>query len=520
MDNQQQNYQPYGTSDDLIVFDWIADNASRDPDKIATIDLHSGRQHSYAQMHERVARIAGYLRAIGIQKGDRVSILSMNSSDMLDVQFGCWRIGACYTPLNFRLTAHELAFMVDDSGAQAFFYDSELAAIVAALREKTSLDHWIAMDAGGGDSDFERAIAAATPVYTMVPQSENDLCMIMYSSGTTGTPKGVMFNHAQFHFTVAASVASANASSRMVGLVMMPLFHIGGLMGYTLVSLCLGGAVVIARTFDAGGLLGVFNDPTLGVTHFLGVPALYNAMQAHPDFLGTDFSRMQTTTCGAESVPESLLRTWYDRGVVIQEGFGMTETCAGCLFLDRRDVPGKIGSAGKAGRHCQAYIARADGSEADAGELGEIWIRGKNITPGYWNRPEANETAFVDGWFRSGDIGRQDKDGYFYIEDRVKDMYISGGENVYPAEIENVLYELESVHEVAVIGLPDPKWGECGCAVVVVKPGHQVTLDDLRALCGNKLARFKQPARLEIVDILPRNATGKVLKFELRARFG
>jgi fatty-acyl-CoA synthase len=198
----------------------------------------------------------------------------------------------------------------------------------------------------------------------------------------------------------------------------------------------------------------------------------------------------------------------------------MTETCAACLMLEDRDVPGKIGSAGKAVRHCEAKIARADGSEADPEELGEIWMRGKNITPGYWNRPDANETSFVQGWFRSGDVGRRDADGYFYIEDRVKDMYISGGENVYPAEIENALYQLEAIHEVAIIGLPDPKWGECGCAVIAVKPGHEITLEDIKAHCAERLARFKHPARLEIVESLPRNATGKVLKFELRARYG
>jgi fatty-acyl-CoA synthase len=504
---------------DLSVFDWIADIARRSPDKLATIDLHSRRRQSYAQMHERVARIAGFLRGAGIKKGDRVAMLSMNSPDMLDVQFACWRLGACYTPLNFRLTAHELAFMVNDSGAKAFFYDTDLAAVIPALREKTDVAHWIAFDPMGGTRGLETIIATASPVYDFCPQAETDMCMIMYSSGTTGTPKGVMFNHAQFTYSVAGITAGLGASNAMVGLVMMPLFHIGGLMVFTMIALNLGGTVIIARTFDAGALLGIFNDPALAVTHFLGVPAIYNAMQAHTDFAQTDFSRMKATMCGAESVPESLLRAWYDRGIIIQEGFGMTETAAGGLALDRRDVPHKIGSAGKSGRYCQVYIARDDGSEAEPEELGEIWIRGKNVTPGYWNRPDANASSFVDGWFRSGDIGRRDADGYFYIEDRVKDMYISGGENVYPAEIENILYELEAVHEIAVIGLAHPKWGEAGCAVVAPKTGMTVTLDEIAAHCGGRLARFKQPVRLEIVDALPRNATGKVLKFELRGRF-
>lgn len=504
--------------DDLSVFDWIADNAQRRPHAIATIDIHSGRRATYAQMHERVARIAGHLDSIGIAKGDRVAMLSMNSPDMLDVQFACWRVGACYTPLNFRLTAHELAYMVNDSGAKVFFYDTELAEVIPSLQEKTSVARWITLDPMGGPSDLETIIASANPRYDFCPQSEDDLCMIMYSSGTTGTPKGVMFHHRQFTYTIAGAPA-LGASSDMVGLVVMPLFHIGGLMAYAMLATALGGTTVIVRTFDAAVMLSLFDDAELGVTHFLGVPAIYNALHAHENFAATDFSRMITTTCGAESVPESLLHAWYDRGVVIQEGFGMTETAAVCLFLNKHEIPHKIGSAGKPARFCDAYIARADGSEAAAEELGEILIRGKNVTPGYWNRPDANASSFVDGWFRSGDIGRRDADGYFYIEDRVKDMYISGGENVYPAEIENVLYEMPEIHEVAVIGLADPKWGEAGCAVVVPVGGAALTLAEVRAYCGDRLARFKQPSRLEIIDELPRNATGKVLKFELRARF-
>lgn len=506
-------------SDDLLVHDWIAEHAFRTPEKLATIDLHSGRRHSYAQMHARVAGLAGHMLSLGIAQGDRVGLLAMNSSDFLDAMFACWRIGAVCTTLNFRLTAHELAFMVNDSGCKLVFHDRDLASVVAPLQDMTSVDHWIEMDASGEGGAFETAIAHATPIWTQVPQLESDLCMIMYSSGTTGTPKGVMFNHGQFFFINAGSMGMAGASAQMVGLVALPLFHIGGLVAYTTITLGAGGTVVIERSFDAGSLLDTFDSAELGVTHFLGVPAMFNAMQAHPRFASTDFSRMVTSACGAESVPEALLRTWYDRGVVIREGYGMTETCAACLMLEARDVPGKIGSAGKPVRHCQAMIARADGSEAAVDELGEIWMRGKNITPGYWNRPDANASSFVNGWFRSGDVGRKDADGYFYVEDRVKDMYISGGENVYPAEIENILYELAAIREVAVIGLPDAKWGEAGCVVAALKDDAVLTLEEIQAHCRDRLARFKHPARLEFVEALPRNATGKVLKFELRAMF-
>lgn len=505
-------------ADDLFIHDWIAEGASRTPDKIATIDLHSGRRHSYAVMHARVAGIAGHMRALGIEKGDRVGLLSMNSSDFLDIMFACWRVGAICTTLNFRLTAPELAFMVTDSGCKLVFHDTDLAAVVAGLREMTNVPHWTAMDPAGTGGELEAAIANADPVWDQVPQHETDLCMIMYSSGTTGTPKGVTFNHGQFFFVNAGSFA-AGASNAMVGMVSLPLFHIGGLVAYTTIAMSAGGSVVIVRTFDPGGLLDTIGSAELGVTHFLGVPAMFNAMSAHPKFTTTDFSQLICVSAGAESVPEALMHTWHGQGVPIREGYGMTETCAACLGLDAKDVPGKIGAAGKPVRHCQAMIARADGSEADTNELGEIWMRGKNITPGYWNRPDANESSFVNGWFRSGDVGRRDEDGYFHIEDRVKDMYISGGENVYPAEIENVLYELPAIREVAVIGLPDPKWGETGCAVVALKDGHALTIEDIAAHCANRLAKFKIPVRLELVDALPRNATGKVLKFELRAQY-
>jgi len=508
-----------GPATTSVVVDWIAAGAAHYPDKIATIDLQSGRRHSYAKMHDRVGRIAGHLGGLGCRSGERVAMLSLNSSDMLDVQFACWRLGLIYTPLNFRLTANELAFMVNDSDAKVVFYDTSLAAVQEALAPMTRVSDWIAMEASGGASPFEAAIAAATPIAAQVPRGDHDLCMIMYSSGTTGTPKGVTFSHLQMHYAISGMVQSVEASFNMVSAAVMPLFHIGGLAIFTLPALYFGGTAVVVRTFEPGAMLGLFNDPALGVTHFLGVPAIFNAMGAHGDFVTTDFSRMLAMFVGAESVPEPLLRKWFDIGVCLREGFGMTETCAVALMCDAADVPGKIGFAGRPVRWCDVMIARDDGSVADVGELGEIWIRGLNVTPGYWNRPDANASSFVGGWFRSGDIGRMDASGYFKIEDRLKDMYISGGENVYPAETESLLYGLAAIREVAVIGLPDTKWGESGCAVVALNAGATLSLEEIVAFCSGKLARFKLPNRIEFVDALPRNATGKVLKFELRARF-
>jgi fatty-acyl-CoA synthase len=276
---------------------------------------------------------------------------------------------------------------------------------------------------------------------------------------------------------------------------------------------------VIARAFDPGETLALMSDPELGISHFLGVPAIYNALRDHPANATSDFSRMRVVLAGAEAVPVSLVRWWGERGLLIQEGYGMTENVASCMAVSREDVLDHVGSAGKPLRHIQMRVMREDGTEAEAGESGELWCRGPVVTPGYWKRPEANEESFVDGWFRTGDIGSKDADGYFYIEDRLKDMYISGGENVYPAEVENLLYEMPEIREVAVIGLPDEKWGEVGCAVVALKEGQSLSPEQLFDFCRPRLARFKQPHRVEFVSELPRNATGKVLKFELRKQF-
>ena len=497
-----------------MIVDWIGFNAHNTPDKLATIEIPSGRRQTYAQMHDRVGRVASWLQSLGVGRGDRVGVLALNSSDTMDIIFATWRIGAVHLALNFRLTASELDFIIGNAEPNVLIYDTDLQATVDALT--VEVDHVVETTGTGEESAFEAAIRDQSPVMEMVELEPDDQCMLMYSSGTTGLPKGVIITHGMMLWAQYNASSSMYCSKDMVSMTVMPLFHIGGLQVFTCPALFNGGVAIILRVFDPGLTLDVFSDPELGITHFLGVPAIFNALRDHPKNREADFSKIKVMLAGAEAVPEALVNWWYERGVVIQEGYGMTENVASCVVLGYDDVPGKVGSAGKPLKHTQIKIMKEDGTEAAAGESGELWCRGPVVTPGYWRRPDANEETFVDGWLRTGDIGSMDADGYIYIEDRLKDMYISGGENVYPAEIENILYQLQDIREVAVIGVPDERWGETGCAVVALQDGADLTAEAILAHCRDKLARFKHPNHVVFVDALPRNATGKVLKFELR----
>ncbi len=497
--------------------DWIAHHARVTPRALAQLDLASARRFTYQEMNERVGRLAAHLLSLGVAPGDRVGFLAMNSTDIIETVFATWRIGAVSLALNYRLTATELEFIVGDAGPKVLIVDQDFSELAGQLRQITNVPHWLATDGCGGATPYEQAIATAAPMLEKtVTQPLTDQCMLMYSSGTTGRPKGVIITHEMMLYSAVHAMGFAGVSAGTVNFAVMPLFHIGGLNVFACPALYAGGSAIIQRSFEPGAALDVFNDPALGVTHFLGVPAIYNALKVHPKNAETDFSRVECALAGAEAVPDALVNWWDERGLKVQEGFGMTETVASSCMLPRADVPAMVGSAGKALMHCEMKIVDEAGREVAPGETGELWMRGPVITPGYWNRPDANAESFVDGWFRSGDIARIDAQGYVYIEDRLKDMYISGGENVYPAEVENVLYELEAIAEVAVIGVPDSQWGEVGCAVIALKEGHDITMAEIAAHCETRLAKFKRPAHMARTDALPRNATGKVLKFELR----
>jgi fatty-acyl-CoA synthase len=500
------------------VIDWIEYHASTKPNARAMVDLASKRIFSYAEMNERVAKAAGMLKAHGIKPGDRVAFLCLNTTDIMELVFGCWRIGAVCLALNFRLTAPELAFILNDSEASLILVDDPFKQVAEATKPLcNTVEHWIGTTGVGADSEYEQGLAKAAPVYDFHPQGYDDQCLLMYSSGTTGKPKGVIITHGMVEFTNAGATRVGDARPDRVSLNNMPLFHIGGLAVTGLPALWIGGCCVIMRMFDVDATMKAIDNTDLNIAVLFMVPAAYNAMRMHPDIDKIDFSRIEIALGGGETVPEPLTHFWLGKGLVIQEGYGMTETCAAGTTLRKEDIPHMIGSAGRPLSHSRVKVVDEAGAEVPRGEAGEILFKGASVTPGYWRNPEANAQSFTaDGWFRSGDIGRMNAEGYIYIEDRVKDMYISGGENVYPAEIEGILYEMPHFAELSVIGIPHEKWGEVGCVVAVFKEGDACELDDILAHLKDRLARYKMPAHLHVITELPRGGSGKVLKYQLR----
>ena len=500
----------------IRAIDWVAQHARFKPESVAMVELPSTRQFTYAQMHDRVGRVAAMLQEHGIQAGDRVAFLMLNSTDILEIIFGCWRIGAVCLALNYRLTSQELSFILNDSETSMLIHDEDCAPLLDGIKKECDIGHYMCSDGMGGASAYEMALAAVRPVTEMLAQTLETQCLLMYSSGTTGRPKGVIITHGMMYFSSSSGVRVGGLHPGNVSLSNMPLFHIGALNVMACPAIWVGARAVIMRQFDPKATLDVIADPVLEINSLFMVPAALNALRLHPQAESTDFSRIETALTGGAPVPTEIVEWWYKRGVVIQEGYGMTETTGiGCV-LCKTDIPQRVGWAGQALMHSEIKIVNELGQTCGPDEVGELWLRGAAITSGYWRREEANKESFVDGWFRSGDVARMDARGYIKIEDRIKDMYISGGENVYPAEIENLLYQMPQIQEVAVIGVPDERWGETGCVVAVVRTGEVLSLEDVLTHLKPNLANFKLPQYVHVIEILPRNAAGKVLKFTLR----
>jgi fatty-acyl-CoA synthase len=503
-------------------FDWIRRHAERTPDKLAMVDAHSGRTFTYRQFNERANRFASFLkRELGIERGDRVSILAQNSSDYYEVLFACGKMGAILNTLNWRLAVPELEFILNDCTPRVLVYEPTFAEAVDALRPLLRCEFYIVLgeEAPEGEWTYEGALAAGDPEGVSLPVLPyTDTWAILYTSGTTGRPKGAQVTYGNFFFNAVGMGAAIDLTSEDVNLNVLPTFHAGGLGLYAGPILHAGGTLVVMRAFDPGEFLRLIEE--WRVTKLLLVPSIYLMLAQYPSFEEHDLSSMKHWGSGGSSLPPSLVQQYAERGIVIQQGFGMTETGPTVFIIDRDNALRKAGSVGKPVLHTDVCIMDEDHNLLRPNEVGELCIRGGNVTTGYWNRPEATAEAIVDGWLHSGDAAMYDDEGFYYIVDRWKDMFISGGENVYPAEVENVIYHHPAVSEVAVIGVPHPKWQEVGRALVVIKEGHTLTEKEIIEFCRAKLARYKIPKSVLFLDALPRTAAGKVLKRELRKQFG
>lgn len=505
---------------------WMTRRTELSSDKVALI-FH-GSTLTYAQFNRRINRLAHALMKRGVRKGDRVACLLHNCPEFLETLFACAKIGTMLVPINYRLSPEEVKFILQDSGSHVVIYHTTLSGLLKPIIHDTEVLHKIYLPFPPQEAvaDLSNDLPAAESYEVILqsegerepslPVSEHDPLLIMYTSGTTGLPKGALLTHRNITWNAINSFLNKDSiQSDDVILTVAPLFHIGGLSIHTLPALYKGATVVLLDKFDPQVVLETVQEYKVSVL-FL-VPAMWQALMKVPDFSRYNLSSLRDLVSGGAPCPLTVIQFFQERGFRFLEGFGMTETAPGVMILTSEDAVRKNGSVGRPLMHVRARIVDEEDRDVPPGEVGELVLQGPNICAGYWHRPEANEEAFRNGWFHTGDLARQDEEGYFYIVDRKKDMLISGGENIYSTEVEQVLFRHPKVADVAVIGIPDEKWGEVPAAIVVLKPGAgQLTIEELAAHCEGKLARYKIPKMLRIIEELPRNATGKVLKRKLR----
>ena len=480
---------------------WLEDRQRNTPNRVA-IDF-AGAEITYGELAVRSARIAGALVERGVVHGDRVATLTGNSPDHVATLFACARLGLALQPLNWRLAPDEVRYQLDDATPTLLVVEPAHAAL--------------ARRAGG---DVPRAAFADLDLERTVPPvdvSDDDPLLLSYTSGTTGKPKGAVLTHANCFWTNLSFDRMSGIADDDVVLQVLPQFHSGGWNVQALLAWWKGATVVLEASFDAARTLGLIEQKR--VTTMMGVPATYLFLAERPEFGSVDLSSVRLAVVGGAPMPESLLRAWQERGIEIVQGYGLTEAAPNVLCLPPEDAARKLGFAGKPYPHVDVALRDPETGKHLAGEaVGELVVRGPNVFAGYWRDTEATEAAFADGWLLTGDLAQRDDEGYYRIVGRLKELVISGGENIYPAEIEDVLHAHAAVAEAAVIGVPDERWGEVCLAFVALRQPGAADADELLEWCRDRLARFKVPREIRFVSALPRSAMSKVLKDELRSQ--
>ena len=489
--------------------DITAQRAMLKPDATAFRDLVRGTSLTYADLEHNVCALAGLLRAHGVGEGDRVAVLCRNRVEFFELLFAAGKLGAVLVPLNWRMPAGELAPLVSDAAPKLLFFGAEDDAVAGELGSAgTALVGFDDESAAG----YAARRDAAEPFAGREFWRGDDTWYLIYTSGTTGKPKAVIQTPAMAFANYVNIRQAMSIAGNDVCLNYLPLFHTAGINLVTLPTLIEGGEVLVLPAFDVERIVRLLAEGALDT--FFAVPAVYQQISLHPAFPGLDLSRVRNWGCGGAPMPDHLVRAYLERGARVCNGMGMTETGPTVFIMDPAMVDRKIGSVGKPQVLARVRLVGTDGRDVRQGDEGELWFAGPGITPGYWGNPDATQEAFADGnWLRSGDIGRQDEDGYYYIAGRIKEMFISGGENVYPAEVENVLAAHPAILEAAVVAMPDEKWGEVGRAFVLAQPGRELPpAAEVTAYCRERLAPYKVPKEFVAVHDFPRTAAGKIQK--------
>ncbi len=496
----------------MIGSDWLQRWARYEPGKIALKEFETSRTLTYRQMENLANFLANRLvRNYGLRKGDRIAVLAENCLEYFLLFFAAQKAGFILVPLNYRLTAREIDFLLSDADPAIVVVSEKFAELLHGSQKSNRIKR-LALEELSRDLfeqkdvrhslDLKREVRAHDPIF------------ILYTSGTTGVPKGALYTHKMLFWNSVNTTMRLDITSEDRSVSCTPLFHTGGWNVIPTPFLHRGAYVCLAKKFEPDTILRLLQEED--ATMFMAVPTMLQMMAESPAFTEVRLERMRFFVVGGEPMPLRLIEIWHEKGVPIRQGYGLTEAGPSITSLHQRDAVRKMGSIGTPNFYLETKIVDDKGEPVRPGEVGELLLKGPVVTPGYWHNPEATREAIRDGWFYTGDLVREDDEGYLYVVDRKKNMYISGGENVYPAEVEKFLYSHPGILEVAVIGVPHPRWGEVGKAFIVPRPGHTLTAEEILNFCRGNLARFKIPKYVEFLKALPKSDTGKIDRKTLR----
>lgn len=499
---------------ELGDFDWLKQWARLSPTSVAFKDSDTGITFTYFELFHLSCRIGDVLtKKFEVTAGDRIAMLATNELEAVVLFFASLRSGSILVPVNFRLTPREIGHILSDSGARLLVIQDAFGSSIEGLSAPPQQWSFESLQAEVAAALRDIRANQLGPTPRTRATDENKPCMILYTSGTTGAPKGALITPKMMHWNSLNTTLRLNVSQSDVFVSFLPFFHTAGWNVLLTPFVHRGAKTVLTRKFDADRILELCESEQ--ATIMFGVPTTMEIMSRSPLFSKVNLSKIRYAIVGGEPMSIELIRTWQKKGIAIRQGFGMTEFGPGVFSLNEEDALRKIGSIGFANFYVETRVVTDAGQDVAPGEIGELLLRGPVCTPGYWNNEKATKEAIVDGWFRTGDLVRFDEEGYFYVAGRKKDMFISGGENVYPVEVESVLSQHPAVREVAVIGIPDSKWGEVGRAYIATVANQSVTADDILIFCADKLAKFKIPKDVQFLPDLPKGDSGKILKRNL-----